>query len=86
MANPKQKPLCCLTIGYTHLLMDADKGMQALKLLSGAIECDQDYDAGGYAYVLRAAPALEVRMVDPNRVRKSESLRRSQLALERGGE
>lgn len=76
MAAPKtsrRKPLCCLRIGYTELLLDADKGAQVLKLLSDSVQCNAGYEGRGHVYVIENAPELELRMVNPDSVRQAET-------------
>lgn len=85
MATPKprtsrsQKPICHLRIGITDLLIDADKGLQVIKLLSESIECDVAYEHG-YRYYTTELPKLSMEMVNANSVRTRSPIDK-QLAL-----
>lgn len=85
MATPKprtsrsQKPICHLRIGFTDLLIDADKGLQVIKLLSESTECDVSYDHG-YSYVITEPPKLSMAMVNANSVKRRDPVDR-QLAI-----
>lgn len=77
MAAPKasrtsRKPMCCLSVGYVSLLLDADKGTQVLKLLSEAVQCNEDYQGRSYVYAVQGPPNLELKLVQPGDVRMPE--------------
>lgn len=68
-ASAKQKPICHLRIGFTDLLIDADKGLQVLKLLGESTECELQFEGRGYSYVVRDAPQLALEIINPDRVK-----------------
>lgn len=65
-------PLCCLEIGYRHVLLPADKGMKVLALLQGAIECDERYRDQGVVYVVGEPLRIRFTSVEANQVAQQE--------------
>jgi hypothetical protein len=68
-AKPVQ--MCCVQVGYTSLLMPADKGMKVVEMLQSAFLCKRNYEDGGYAYVVQSQPDVELSLVRPDQVRAS---------------
>lgn len=62
------KDVACLRIGFEDYLLDADKAMQAMKLLREAIRCEKRFEGRRYRYMALSRPELEVTLVDPSHV------------------
>lgn len=76
----KQKPICHLRIGFTDLLIDADKGLQVIKLLGESVECHPQFEGREISYLVREAPQLSLEMIKADCV-KSSAPERKPLAL-----
>jgi hypothetical protein len=71
VATPVKKavPMCCVTIGYQHYLMPADKGMKVVELMQSAFECEQRYEDRGMQYQVGEPPQRVVfEMVRPGQI------------------
>lgn len=78
-SGAKKKPICHLRIGFTDLLIDADKGLQVIKLLGESTECEPQFDGREFSYQVREAPQLSLEIINANRV-KAPAPRRTPLA------
>lgn len=79
-SGAKQKPICHLRIGFTDLLIDADKGLQVIKLLGESTVCEPQFEGREYSYQVRETPQLSLEIINANRV-KAPVQRRKPLAL-----
>jgi hypothetical protein len=68
MATKPAKPMCCVTIGFEHLLMPADTGMKVIALLQSAVRCEQRYDAERTYEVQPEPLELECRIVPASKI------------------
>jgi hypothetical protein len=70
--KPAAKPVATLKIGHTLLLLPADSAMKVMSLLTGAVECLEDYDRSTYKrFVVVEGEQLHcaVEMIDPKHIR-----------------
>lgn len=88
MATKKIEPMCAVDIGYQTYLMPATAGMKLVQLLTQAVECDKDYEDGGYVYTAGDQVSVSYRNVRSAQIRmpagKTEPVPRRlpRLALE----
>lgn len=64
------KPMCCVTIGFTELLLPADAGLKLVGLLQGAVGCIEAYD-GSLRHEFRVSPGplrVSLQMVTPGQI------------------
>ncbi|VVE59843.1 hypothetical protein PCA31118_00034 [Pandoraea captiosa] len=65
----RSKPVCVLQIGYIALVIDADKGMQVMRLLGESVLCEREFSVRKETYVVTKPPELSIRIIDADSVR-----------------
>lgn len=66
MAAPKN--LCCVSVGYTHFLMQTEDGMKLMDLMQKAMQCRRSYGDHGYEYEPEEITDLSLEIVRPGQV------------------
>jgi hypothetical protein len=68
-AKPTQ-PMCCVSIGYLEVVLPADKGLQLVKLLQGAVACDHAYSPDHRrVYQVTGAPEVGYTTITADQIR-----------------
>lgn len=63
--QPKQEPMCVITIGLHDFAVPSKTGLRLVEMLQGAIEVTQHYE-GDLIFVPRAnQPKFELKIIQP---------------------
>lgn len=64
------KPMCCVTIGFTKVLLPADAGLKLVGLLQGSAECEETYgDRLHHEFKVSTEPLrVSLQMVTPGQI------------------
>lgn len=72
MSRAPAKPavqMAFITIGHSHFLMEASKGMKVVELMQHAVQADWDYRAEeGRSYTARGSVDVELRLVRADQI------------------
>ncbi|MFY3986084.1 hypothetical protein ACOTJH_29120 [Achromobacter xylosoxidans] len=65
--------MCCVTIGYQHFLLPADKGMRVLEAMQHAVGCERNYDHDeGERFFANDPPRINYELVRASQVHLPE--------------
>ena len=65
----KSVNMACVTVGFQHFLMPADKAMKVVELMQTAFECEQGYQRSP-TYTVGEQPRIELCLVRPDQIRR----------------
>jgi hypothetical protein len=69
-ASKKPVAMCCVSIGYEHFLLPADKGMKLVELLQSAFHVEKEYANRGYVYLVGDQPGVELALVRASQIKQ----------------
>jgi hypothetical protein len=59
--------MACVTVGFQHYLMPADKALKVVELMQTAIECERSYQHST-TYTVGDKPLIELTLLRPEQI------------------